>query len=69
MKNFLNYGYDINSPLAERIADELDTHQHDDWIDGNRLKSGHNWWRRIVDGVKDSEIALAERSIYDLSIL
>jgi hypothetical protein len=59
MKIFLSYGHDINSPLVERIADDLETHQHDVWIDRNRLKSGHDWRRKIVDGVKDSEIAFS----------
>jgi len=59
MKIFLSYGHDVNSPLVERIADDLETHQHDVWIDRNRLKSGHDWRRKIVDGVKDSEIAFS----------
>ena len=59
MKIFLSYGHDINSPIVERIADDLEAHHHDVWIDRNRLKSGHDWRRKIVDGVKDSEIAFS----------
>ena len=61
MKIFLSYGHDINSPIVERIADDLEAppHYHDVWIDRNRLKSGHDWRRKIVDGVKDSEIAFS----------
>jgi len=59
MKIFLSYGHDLNSPIVERIADDLEVHKHDVWIDRNHLKSGHDWRRKIVDGVKDSEIAFS----------
>ena len=38
MKIFLSYGHDLNSPIVERIADDLEVHKHDVWIDRNRLK-------------------------------
>jgi hypothetical protein len=59
VKVFLSYGHDRNTPLVERIGADLRTAGHTVWIDTSEIKGGDDWRRSIVDGLLDSDWALA----------
>jgi tetratricopeptide (TPR) repeat protein len=59
MKIFLIYGHDRNTPVVERIGADLRTAGYTVWIDTSEIKGGDDWRRSIVDGLLDSDWALA----------
>ena len=59
MRVFLSYGHDRNAPLVERIARDLAAAGHSVWRDTDEIKFGEDWRRRIVDGLADTDWALA----------
>jgi hypothetical protein len=61
---FLSYGHDRNTRLVDRVRADLQEHGHDVWIDTSEIKSGDDWRRRIVDGLKASDWTLGFLSRY-----
>jgi tetratricopeptide (TPR) repeat protein len=61
---FLSYGHDRNTRLVDRVRADLQAHGHDVWIDTSEIKSGDDWRRRIVDGLKASDWTLGFLSRY-----
>ena len=55
MKIFLSYGHDRNTPIVERIKQDLEAAGHVVWIDSSRIKGGDDWRRSIVDGLVNSD--------------
>lgn len=67
MKIFPSYGHDLNSPLVERIADDLETHQYDVWIDRNRLKFERFVLKRLAEALEVYQKILTSRAVQDAS--
>ena len=63
MKIFLSYGHDANSPIVERLANDLIAAEHEVWIDRrtelSNLVAGKDWRRKIVDGLNESELTIS----------
>jgi TIR domain len=55
VKIFLSYGHDRNTPIVQRIKDDLEAAGHSIWIDGSQIKVGDDWRRSIVDGLKNTD--------------
>ena len=68
MKIFLSYGHDQNTPLVERICEDLKKAGHDPWLDTTAIPPGADWRREIVKGLNESDWALAFLSKHSLRL-
>ncbi len=64
LKIFISYGHDHNRELVERITQDLEKRGHEVWVDWKEIGLWDDWRGRIVQGIQDSELAIAFLSIH-----
>src|ERR1039457_2864601 len=57
MRLFLSYGHDAHTPLAQRLKSDLESHNHEVWIDQSQLTPGADWERQIDDALNQISAA------------
>lgn len=72
MKLFFSYGHDANTPMVNRLKEDLEKHGHEVWIDHERIadqsiKTHDSDWRvSITNGINNSDIVLSFASAHAL---
>ncbi len=64
LRIFLSYGHDVNEQLVLLIKTDLEKRGHIVWFDKDEIKFGHEWRRKITDGIMDSNKVLSFLSKY-----
>jgi hypothetical protein len=59
MHLFFSYPHDANSALVLRLKGDLEARCHTVWFDGDQIKDGEEWRRRITEGILNSDGAVA----------
>lgn len=67
MKLFFSYGHDKNTPIVDRLRNDLvNIHNYYIWIDKYEIKSGDDWRNSIINGIKESSLLLAFASKHSI---
>jgi tetratricopeptide (TPR) repeat protein len=56
---FFSYGHDHHREIVERLREDLAARDHHVWIDYKEIGTWEDWREKILQGIHDSELAIA----------